>query len=161
VGANSLKSTDGGNTWNSLPIAPAAMLLAVATASPESAAITGLGLLAGANQYTTDGQSFRNASEPLVILQDTQDMNVITGGLGFASAGQFTFLKKNATNGVAISTESVQKRHCSHACGVLLLIVLSLCYLLVAVPRTRSLTSAVIRTYRLVTRRFRRRRSGS
>jgi hypothetical protein len=50
VGANSLKSTDGGNTWNSLPIAPAAMLLAVATASAESAAITGIGLLAGANQ---------------------------------------------------------------------------------------------------------------
>ena len=106
VGANSLRSTDGGNTWTSLQISPAMMLLAVSTASAESAAITGIGLLAGANQYTTDGQVFHNSSEPHVILQQTQDMSTIGDGVGFASAGQFTFVKQPATNGVAISKDA-------------------------------------------------------
>src|SRR4051794_38388791 len=73
VGANVLKTADGGKTFTNVPIhEPALMLMAVSASSPTSAAVSGLGLLGGGSQYTTDGQVFLNSSMPNVSMSETQ-----------------------------------------------------------------------------------------
>jgi hypothetical protein len=55
VGANVMQSTDGGKTWNSVPIEPTLMLLAIDAGSATHAVVSGLGLLEGGSQYLSDG----------------------------------------------------------------------------------------------------------
>jgi photosystem II stability/assembly factor-like uncharacterized protein len=110
VGANALKTDDGGMTWTQLPIAPVLFLLATATDSDSSAIMAGEMLLAGGTQYTTDGNSFTNSSMPLVTEQESQSAEIIGDNEGYAVAGLFGFYAppgKNQTtvNGVAISTD--------------------------------------------------------
>jgi photosystem II stability/assembly factor-like uncharacterized protein len=107
VGANVLKTTDGGKTFTSMQTKFAMMFLAITASSADDAVVAGLGLLSGGNQYTTDGEHFTNSSMPKVIMQQTQDVQLIEGVEGgVATTGQFSFAGSNATqNMVAVSND--------------------------------------------------------
>lgn len=108
VGSNVLRTNDGAKTFTSIPIhEPAMMFMAVATTNQESAIVTGLGILSGANQYLINS-SFTNSSEPGVSVQQTQDAQIINGVEGaYAVTGQFTFFSsKEPINGVALSYDN-------------------------------------------------------
>lgn len=102
-----LKTTDGGQTFTSVPIAFSMMLISIASHSETSACATGMGMLAGSNQYTKDGKKFTNSSEPNVSLQQTQDAQIIEGTESdFAVTGVFSFFGSNETiNGVSVSRD--------------------------------------------------------
>jgi hypothetical protein len=81
--------------------------MAVATAGPDAAVISGIGLLAGGSQYLSDGNAFLNSSMPKVSLQQTQDTQRIGDSDGFGVTGSFSFFGVNGTlNAVAISRDS-------------------------------------------------------
>jgi len=107
VGANALKSTDGGKNFVNVEIHPTMMLLTTIAQSADSAIVTGLGLLDGGNQYYS-GSVFKNSSEPKVSMQTTQDAQIVAGQPGsFATTGQFSFFGSNATiNGIAFSNDN-------------------------------------------------------
>jgi len=107
VGANVLKTTDGGQNWASLPIAPAMMLMAGGAHSESSAIVSGLGLLGPSAQYTKDGKSFTNSSEANVALEQSQASYAISGtSNGYAVVGSWQkFNDSILYNGVAVSND--------------------------------------------------------
>lgn len=86
IGASVIKTTDGGVTWDILPIhQPALMFTSLAAIDETSVVANGIGLVGfGGTQYSTDGKSFTNSSEVdsmghSVNYQQSQDCQIIEG----------------------------------------------------------------------------------
>ena len=105
VGADIMRTSDGGKTFESVPIGPSMMLMDVSMSSPVSAVAAGLGLLSSGIQYF-NATGFTNSSVPNIALAQVQDSEIIGSNEGFAVTGAFTFTNSNVSiNGVALSSD--------------------------------------------------------
>jgi len=103
IGANVLRSVDGGNTFNMVNVASGeGFFMGSAFGSNTNGIVTGLAIGGGADQFTTDGVNFNRSTEvPAIYLETCQAANAGAEEGSFAVIGNI-----GSANGVAYSTDN-------------------------------------------------------